>query len=142
MKQYISFFKLKFKTGLQYKAAAIAGLATQIFFGFVFIMVYVAFYGSGTNDVDITLREFNEIRKDNFKDKEDLLEKLRKYELRYGTDNVEVIELTNRINYLIENEKLRQQMSNAATIKAKQYSINNITSMWMQLFTTLHNENK
>lgn len=57
MKQYISFFKLKFATGLQYKAAAIAGLATQIFFGFVFIMVYVAFYGSGTNDVDITLRE-------------------------------------------------------------------------------------
>lgn len=57
MKQYISFFKLKFATGLQYKAAAIAGLATQIFFGFVFIMVYVAFYGSGTNDVDMTLRE-------------------------------------------------------------------------------------
>lgn len=57
MKQYISFFKLKFATGLQYKAAAIAGLATQIFFGFVFIMVYVAFYGSGTTDVDMTLRE-------------------------------------------------------------------------------------
>ncbi len=57
MKQYISFFKLKFATGLQYKAAAIAGLATQIFFGFVFIMVYVAFYGDGTKDVGITLRE-------------------------------------------------------------------------------------
>lgn len=57
MRQYLSFFKLKFATGLQYKAAAIAGLTTQIFFGFVFIMVYVAFYGSGTPEADITLSE-------------------------------------------------------------------------------------
>ena len=57
MRQYLSFFKIKFATGLQYKSAAIAGLATQIFFGFVFIMVYVAFYGSGTPEADITLRE-------------------------------------------------------------------------------------
>ena len=33
MRQYLSFFKLKFAVGLQYKAAALAGLATQIFFG-------------------------------------------------------------------------------------------------------------
>ena len=57
MRQYLSFFKIKFATGLQYKSAAIAGLATQIFFGFVFIMVYVAFYGSGTPEADITLSE-------------------------------------------------------------------------------------
>ena len=54
MKQYISFFKLKFSIGLQYKAAALAGMATQIFFGLIFIMVYVAFYSSGTNSADIT----------------------------------------------------------------------------------------
>lgn len=47
MRQYISFFKLKFAVGLQYKTAAIAGLATQIFFGLVFISVYIAFYNSG-----------------------------------------------------------------------------------------------
>ena len=57
MKQYISFFKLKFAVGLQYKAAAIAGLATQIFFGLVFIMVYMAFYNSGEAIVDISLSE-------------------------------------------------------------------------------------
>lgn len=57
MKQYLSFFKLKFAVGLQYKAAALAGIATQIFFGFVFIMVYVAFYSSGTNNTDISLNE-------------------------------------------------------------------------------------
>jgi ABC-2 type transport system permease protein len=57
MKQYISFFKLKFAVGLQYKAAAIAGLATQIFFGLVFIMVYMAFYNSGEANVDISLSE-------------------------------------------------------------------------------------
>ena len=57
MRQYLSFFKLKFAVGLQYKAAALAGLATQIFFGLVFIMVYMAFYGSGDANVDISLSE-------------------------------------------------------------------------------------
>lgn len=57
MKQYLSFFKIKFSTGLQYKSAAIAGLATQIFFGFVFIMVYIAFYKSGSSNTDIELKE-------------------------------------------------------------------------------------
>lgn len=57
MKQYLSFFKLKFTVGLQYKAAALAGMATQIFFGLVFIMVYIAFYSSGTNNTDISLKE-------------------------------------------------------------------------------------
>ena len=35
MKSYLSYFKLKFKTGLQYKAAAIAGMSTQFFFGII-----------------------------------------------------------------------------------------------------------
>ena len=54
MKQYISFFKLKFSVGLQYRAAALAGIATQIFFGLVYIMVYTAFYRSGKTSVDMT----------------------------------------------------------------------------------------
>ena len=58
MKQYISFFKLKFTVGLQYRAAAIAGFCTQLFFGLVSIMVYIAFYGSGDAvDTDITLKQ-------------------------------------------------------------------------------------
>ena len=57
MKQYLSFFKLKFAVGLQYKAAALAGISTQIFFGLVYIMVYIAFYRSGTTDTGISLKE-------------------------------------------------------------------------------------
>ena len=43
MRAYVSYFKLKFISGLQYRSAAIAGIATQFFFGFVYIMVYSAF---------------------------------------------------------------------------------------------------
>ena len=46
MKSYISYFKLRFITNLQYRAAAIAGICTQIFFGLVYLMVYLAFYKS------------------------------------------------------------------------------------------------
>ena len=46
MKKYLSIFKLRFIYGLQYRAAALAGISTQIFFGFVFISVYLAFYES------------------------------------------------------------------------------------------------
>lgn len=48
MKFYLSYFKLRFITGLQYRTSAYAGLATQLFFGLIFIMVYLAFYESGT----------------------------------------------------------------------------------------------
>lgn len=44
MKTYLSIFKLKFINGIQYRMAAIAGLLTQLFFGFIFISVYLAFY--------------------------------------------------------------------------------------------------
>ncbi len=57
MKQYLSFFKLKFTIGLQYRAAALAGLSTQLFFGFVFILVYTAFYRSGSGDTSMTMNQ-------------------------------------------------------------------------------------
>lgn len=50
------------------------------------------------------------------------------------------ITLANKICLLIENNELRKQMSDAAIIKAKEYSIENITSMWMNLFRTLQHE--
>lgn len=53
MKTYISYFKLRFITSLQYRAAAIAGMSTQIFFGLVFIFLYKAFYNTGA-DISIT----------------------------------------------------------------------------------------
>lgn len=53
MRPYLSIFKLKFITNLQYRTAALAGFCTQIFFGLVFIMVYLAFYQSGSNSVSM-----------------------------------------------------------------------------------------
>lgn len=49
MKAYLSYFKLRFITNLTYRADAIAGIMTQLFFGLMFIMVYDAFYSSGGN---------------------------------------------------------------------------------------------
>ena len=49
MKKYISYFKLKVKNGLQYRAAALAGISTQIFFGFMYVSIYIAFYNTGSN---------------------------------------------------------------------------------------------
>lgn len=57
MRAYYSYFKLKFITGLQYRSAAWAGIATQFFFGFVYIMVYIAFYESGGKNIPMTLSE-------------------------------------------------------------------------------------
>lgn len=57
MKFYFSYFKLRFITSLQYRAAALAGIATQIFFGLVFIMVYLAFYDSNSSNYPMQLNE-------------------------------------------------------------------------------------
>lgn len=57
MTSYLSYFKLKFITGLQYRAAALAGISTQFFFGFVYISVYVAFYESGSSNLPMQLNE-------------------------------------------------------------------------------------
>src|SRR5574344_1778117 len=51
MKTYLSLFKIRFISDLQYRAAALAGLSTQFFFGIVFIMVYLAFYESNTTSI-------------------------------------------------------------------------------------------
>lgn len=48
MRSYLSYFKLRCLTNLQYRAAALAGLSTQFFFGLVFIMVYLSFYESSS----------------------------------------------------------------------------------------------
>lgn len=44
MKKYLSFFQLRFSMGLQYRAAALAGIVTQFAWGFLEILVYRAFY--------------------------------------------------------------------------------------------------
>lgn len=46
---YISYFKTQISTNLQYKVAAIAGLCTQFFWGFLYVMIYQAFYSHANN---------------------------------------------------------------------------------------------
>ena len=44
MKQYLSFFRIRFTAGLQYRAAALAGIATQFAWGFLLLFRFAAFY--------------------------------------------------------------------------------------------------
>ena len=50
MKKYLAFFKLRFAMGLQYRAAALAGIATQFAWGFIEIMAMHVFYTENTNE--------------------------------------------------------------------------------------------
>jgi len=44
MKTYLSLFRIRFINGLQYRVAALAGLSTQFAWGFMEILVFMAFY--------------------------------------------------------------------------------------------------
>lgn len=44
MRQYGSFFRIRFINGLQYRAAALAGVSTQFAWGFLLILLFQAFY--------------------------------------------------------------------------------------------------
>lgn len=56
MRQYLSFFRIRFTGGLQYRAAAWAGVATQFAWGFMTILLYEAFYRSSPDGFPM---EFN-----------------------------------------------------------------------------------
>jgi len=45
MMPYISLLRVRFLNGLQYRAAALGGLATQFFWGLMLIFIYAAFFG-------------------------------------------------------------------------------------------------
>ena len=57
MSAYTALLSAQLRTLLQYRAAALAGLTTQLFFGFVIVMVYEAFYASASAPMPMTLRE-------------------------------------------------------------------------------------
>ena len=44
MKTYLAIFRIRFSSGLQYRAAALAGIATQFAWGFMEIFAFAAFY--------------------------------------------------------------------------------------------------
>lgn len=54
MKKYISFFRLRFNMGLQYRVAALAGMTTQFVWGFMECFVYRAFYESNPDAFPMT----------------------------------------------------------------------------------------
>lgn len=56
MKKYISYFRLRFSMGLQYRAAALAGMVTQFFWGGMNILMYAAFYESNPAAFPMTLQ--------------------------------------------------------------------------------------
>lgn len=56
MRKYVSFFKLRFGMGLQYRAAALAGVATQFAWGFMEIIIYSAFHKSGSDAFPMTMQ--------------------------------------------------------------------------------------
>jgi ABC-2 type transport system permease protein len=47
LKAYLSILAARFKTSIQYRAAAIAGFITQVFWGLIMVMALEAFYASG-----------------------------------------------------------------------------------------------
>ncbi|XID95493.1 ABC transporter permease [Paenibacillaceae bacterium WGS1546] len=57
MRAYLSVFRLKLATGFQYRSAALAGIATQFFWGFIIIMVYQAFYAQPLANPPMSLGE-------------------------------------------------------------------------------------
>lgn len=57
MRAFMSIFKLRMIAGLQYRTAAIAGLITQLFWGFVLIMVYREFYAAADGTVPMSLEQ-------------------------------------------------------------------------------------
>jgi ABC-2 type transport system permease protein len=57
MRGYLSVFRLRLSTGLQYRGAALAGIGTQFFWGFLIIMVFEAFYSQSLNNPPISLTQ-------------------------------------------------------------------------------------
>ncbi len=59
MKKYLSFFRIRLINGLQYRAAALAGMATQFFWGGMTLMMFWAFYKSGANEFPMTFPQLS-----------------------------------------------------------------------------------
>ncbi|NLS79099.1 MAG: ABC transporter permease [Chloroflexi bacterium] len=57
MSAYAAIVSARFRTLLQYRAAALAGLGTQIFWGLIRVMIFEAFYRSSSEAQAMTLPE-------------------------------------------------------------------------------------
>lgn len=54
-RKYLAFFRLRFSTGLQYRAAALAGIITQFVWGSMEVFMFRAFYRSDPGSFPMTL---------------------------------------------------------------------------------------
>jgi ABC-2 type transport system permease protein len=54
---YTAIFKIRIKALLQYRAAALAGIATQLFWGLVFTMIFTAFYAESRASTPLSLSQ-------------------------------------------------------------------------------------
>ncbi|WP_243122824.1 ABC transporter permease [Haloimpatiens lingqiaonensis] len=61
IKAYYSLFKMRLLKGLQYRVAALAGISTQFFWGFMYIMIFEAFYKSTPTIQPISFRELIQV---------------------------------------------------------------------------------
>lgn len=59
MNKYLSFFKIRLTNGLQYRAAAWAGIATQFAWGGMTLLMFWAFYQNGENTFPMTFPELS-----------------------------------------------------------------------------------
>jgi ABC-2 type transport system permease protein len=57
MKPYLSLLSMRFRSQIQYRLAAIAGVLTQVAWGFIRIMVLAAFYRSSTGSVPMSFSD-------------------------------------------------------------------------------------
>ena len=57
MRPYFAMFSARFRALLQYRAAALAGLGTQVFWGFIHLMIFTAFYASTSGDQPMQLEQ-------------------------------------------------------------------------------------
>ncbi len=56
MKKYFAFFRLRFSMGLQYRAAALAGIVTQFAWGAMEILMFRAFYHTNASAFPMTFQ--------------------------------------------------------------------------------------
>ena len=54
MRPYLSLVKIRFLALLQYRAAALAGVGTQLFWGLIRVMIFRGFYASAVNHIPMT----------------------------------------------------------------------------------------
>ena len=57
MSPYLAIFRIRARALLQYRAAAFAGVCTQLFWGFIYTMILTAFYQSASTSEPLTLSQ-------------------------------------------------------------------------------------